>query len=168
MSSSVTIASFGKPFGVRGWIKVNSYLDPKASILEVKPWLVLKDDILQEITLAETRKHADNIVVKLPGYDSPEAVSKLTNTKIFTWRKDMPKLSQDEYYWSELIGLKVVNLENIELGTVQDLMSTAPGTNDVLIVMDGEHKRLIPYISNVIKQVDANNKTIYVDWDHAF
>lgn len=168
MSSSVTIASFGKPFGVWGWIKVNSYLDPKTSILEVKPWLVLEDDILQEITIAEARKHADSIVVKLPRHNSPEAVSKLTNTKIFTWRKDMPKLSQDEYYWSELIGLKVVNLENIELGTVQDLMSTAPGVNDVLIVMDGEHKRLIPYISNVIKQVDINSKTIYVDWDHAF
>lgn len=167
MSSSVTIASFGKPFGVRGWIKVNSYLDPKASILEVKSWLVLKDDILQEITLAETRQHADNIIVKLPGYDSPEAVSKLTNTKIVTWRKDMPKLSQDEYYWSELIGLKVINLENIELGTVQDLMSTAPGANDVLIV-EGTRKRLIPYTSNVIKQVDQVNKIISVDWDHAF
>jgi 16S rRNA processing protein RimM len=168
MSSSVTIASFGKPFGVRGWIKVNSYLDPKASILEVKPWLMPKNDILQEITLTETRQHADNIIVKLPGYDSPETVSKLTNIKIATWRKDMPKLAQDEHYWSELIGLKVVNLENIELGAVQDLMSTAPGANDVLIVMDGERKRLIPYISNVIKQVDGVNKIIYVDWDHAF
>lgn len=168
MSSPVTIASFGKPFGIRGWIKINSYLEPKASILEIKPWLVLKDGAWQEIILTDTRQNADSIIIKLPGYDSPEAVSKLTNSKISIWRKNMPKLSQDEYYWSELIGLKVLNLEDIELGTVQDLMSTALGANDVLIVMEGERKRLIPYISNVIKQVDLNNKTIHVDWDHEF
>lgn len=167
MSSPVTIASFGKPFGVRGWIKINSYLEPKASILEIKPWLVLKDNAWQEIILADARQNASNIIIKLPNYDSPEAVSKLTNAKISTWRKNMPKLSSDEYYWSELIGLKVLNLENIELGMVQDLMSTALGANDVLIVM-GEHKRLIPYISSVIKQVDLSNKIIYVDWDYAF
>ena len=167
MSSSVTIASFGRPFSIRGWIKINSYLEPKASILEIKPWLVLKDSAWQEIILTDTRQHADNIIIKLPGYDSPEAVSKLTNSKIATWRKNMPKLSQDEHYWSELVGLKVLNLENIDLGIVQDLMSTAPGANDVLIVM-GERKRLIPYISSVIKQVDTSNKIIHVDWDHAF
>lgn len=168
MSSPVTIASFGKPFGIRGWIKINSYLEPKASILEIKPWLVLKDNAWQEIILTDMRQNADNIIIKLPDYDSPEAVSKLTNSKISTWRKNMPKLSQDEYYWSELIGLKVLNLENIELGAVQDLMSTALGANDVLIVMEGERKRLIPYISSVIKQVDVSNKIIYVDWDYEF
>ena len=168
MSSPVVSASFGKPFGIRGWIKINSYLEPKASILEIKPWLELKDNAWQEIILTDARQNASNIVIKLPGYDSPEAVSKLTNSKISIWRKNMPKLPQDEYYWSELIGLKVFNLENIELGAVQDLMSTALGANDVLIVMDGERKRLIPYISNVIEQVDQVNKIIYVDWDHAF
>lgn len=167
MSSPVTIASFGKPFGVRGWIKVNSYLEPKASMLAIKSWLITRDNNLQAIIPTAMREHGDGIIVKLPGYDAPETVSALTNTKIAVSREDMPQLLPGEYYWSELIGLSVVNLADCNLGTVQDLMSAAPGANDVLIVV-GERRRLIPYISSVIIEVDQLNKIIRVDWDHAF
>jgi len=80
-------------------------------------------------------------------------------------REQLPKLRGEDYYWDDLIGLEVINKEKVNLGVVQSLIAT--GSNDVLIVM-GERKRLIPYISSVVLCVDLASKIIEVDWGQDF
>lgn len=165
MSNPIIVGTFGKTFGVWGWIKINSLTSPKRNILDFKPWLIQKNNYWEEICIEASREHHGNLIVKLPNYNSPEAVQIFTNVKIAVWQKQLPKLQDDEYYWADLIGLRVVNLQGVELGTVKDLMTT--GANDVLIVA-GDRKRLIPYISNVVLNVDLIKKIIQVDWQQDF
>ncbi|MGZ8186368.1 MAG: ribosome maturation factor RimM, partial [Methylobacter sp.] len=71
-----------------------------------------------------------------------------------------------EYYWSDLIGLKVETIEGVQLGIVDSLMET--GANDVIIVQ-GERERVIPFIQGqTIINIDLDAGRIIVDWDPEF
>jgi 16S rRNA processing protein RimM len=76
-------------------------------------------------------------------------------------RDDLPPPEENEFYWSDLIGLKVVNTAGVELGKVASLLQT--GANDVLVVT-GERERLIPFVKQVVVDVDKAAAVIQVDW----
>jgi 16S rRNA processing protein RimM len=71
---------------------------------------------------------------------------------------------EDEFYWADLVGLSVENLDGEVLGTVDHLLET--GANDVLVVKaDKQDERLIPFVmEDIVKLVDLDNKLIRVDW----
>ena len=77
-------------------------------------------------------------------------------------RSSLPEQVADEYYWSDLIGMSVVNEANVQLGVVEGLLET--GANQVLNVASDNGAILIPFVATAIKQVDVKNKTIRVDW----
>ena len=92
---------------------------------------------------------------------------KLKGMQVAVPRDLLPVLSKngnDGYYWSDLIGLEVVNLQNEELGKVTWLLET--GANDVLQVRikEDERERLIPFVNQVIVKVDLKGCRITVDW----
>jgi 16S rRNA processing protein RimM len=76
-------------------------------------------------------------------------------------RSAFPPPAEGEYYWADLVGLKVVNLQGVELGRVEEVLQT--GANDVL-VLQGERERLLPFIADVIRRVDLAAGLISVDW----
>ena len=76
-----------------------------------------------------------------------------------------PDIEENEYYWSDLIGTKVITTTNTELGTIVEMRET--GANDVLVI-DTPQRRLIPYTDDAIQQVDKESNTITVDWDPDF
>ena len=76
-------------------------------------------------------------------------------------RDDFPQLAADEYYWTDLIGLKIINKQQELIGIVESLMDT--GANSVLVVK-GEKQHLIPFVANYVINVDTQNKCISVDW----
>lgn len=164
-ATPLIIGRFGRTFGVSGWIKIISFTTSKENILDFKPWLIKKQDSWEEFNYSESKIHAGSIVIKLPNCSSPEAASRFTNIEIAVWHDQLPKLKNDEYYCVDLIGLEVVNKEGVNFGVVQDIMPT--GSNDVLVVV-GERRRLIPYLSHVILKVDLTSKIITVDWEEDF
>lgn len=164
MPKKVAIGKFGKSFGVRGWIKVHSFITPKEDILRL-PWQIEKNHQWQEISIAASKVQHQNIVVKLANIDDIDTIKLYTNLSIFIDRALLPKLAKNEYYWDDLIGLKVINQANIELGIIDHLLET--GSNDVLVVK-GLKEHLIPYLKNVILKVDLEQRIIIVDWDEDF
>jgi len=165
MGKKIVIGKFGKVFGVHGWLKIHSLAEPKEKILEFSPWLIEKNSQWQEIVIEAHKIQHQNIIVKLKNLDDLETAKLYTNLNIFIDRSLLPKLSPNEYYWEDLIGLKVINQENQELGIVDHLFNN--GANDV-IVIKGAKEYLIPYIKNIILNVDLKNKNIKVNWDEYF
>jgi 16S rRNA processing protein RimM len=86
----------------------------------------------REITPQKAEQHGTNIIAKLSGVDSPEAARAYTNQLIAINRDQLPTLEPGEFYWEDLIGMKVVNKQGVILGTVDSLV--AVGANDVLVV----------------------------------
>ena len=79
---------------------------------------------------------------------------------------DLPLLKENEFYWTDLVGLTVVTVDGVVFGKVVRLLQT--GANDVLVVK-GDRERCIPYIRpNVVCRVSLQDKLIEVDWDPEF
>ena len=117
--------------------------------------------------------HNHEIIVKLKGIDDREAAQILANVEIGVDLSVFPELEEGDYYWHDLIGCSVVNLDGYTMGTVTEMMET--GSNDVLVVKAntkdafGKQERLIPFLyEQVVKRVDLTTKIIKVDWDAGF
>ena len=150
-------------FGVRGWVKVYSYTEPREAVLNYDRWLLLAKDGWQEATVAEGQRHGKTVIVRMDGYDDRDQASNLIGTEIGIPREELPETTGDQYYWSDLEGLRVVHRDGTELGEVDHLLET--GANDVMVVK-GEQERLIPFVMDeVILGVDLANGEIRVDWE---
>ena len=150
-------------FGVRGWVKVYSYTDPREAVLNYDRWLLSGKDGWREATVAEGKRHGKTVIVRIEGYDDRDEAAGLIGTEIGVPRDTLPETQDDQYYWSDLEGLQVVNREGSVLGKVDYLLET--GANDVMVVK-GEQERLIPFvIDKVVLGVDLAKGEISVDWE---
>jgi 16S rRNA processing protein RimM len=159
------------PYGVFGWLKIVPDTEEFDGLLDYKTWWIGKDDDWRELKVKEAKTHNDVLVVKLQGIDDRDAAVACKGKQIAVPRALLPKLENEEYYWSDLIGLSVKNLQDVDFGKVSDVFAT--GANDVLVVKDVAKsesgiERLIPYIAQVILEVDIAAKTMLVDWDADF
>jgi 16S rRNA processing protein RimM len=153
-------------FGVKGWLKIYSHAAPREGILDYKVWYLMRDGNWQPFRVAAGQRQGKSVVAHLEGYDDRDQATPLLGSDIAIRREQLPALADGEYYWSDLEGLRVVNLQGIELGVVSYLFET--GANDVLVVK-GERERLIPYtLGMAVKSVDLQDGLLTVDWDPDF
>ena len=160
----ITVGKIGSTYGIHGWLKIATYTEFGASILDYAPWYLSRDNnYWQQIALEEGRGHGNGIIVKLKGIDTPEAARLLTGSIIAITRDQLPLLSKDQFYWSDLIGLTVINKDGAIYGTVAYLIET--GSNDVLVVK-GDKEHAIPFLyGTVVLNIDLEKKEIHVDWE---
>ncbi len=102
-----------------------------------------------------------SVAAKLAGCEDREAAARYRGCEVAVPREDFPKAAPNEYYWTDLVGLEVVNTEGENLGKVFLVFDT--GANDVLVVA-GNRERLIPFTEQVVRQVDVSGGVIRVDW----
>ena len=157
------------PFGVKGWVKIYALTAQPGNLCDYPVWWLGRAGEWREMPVVAARLHSNTLVAQLAGIDSREAAAALKGLEIGVPREQLPAAKRDEYYWADLIGLKVVNMEQHELGRVARIVQT--GANDVLVVAgDGGEERgkareiLIPFIADAIKEVDVAAGVIAVDW----
>ncbi|MGZ8928312.1 MAG: ribosome maturation factor RimM [Methylobacter sp.] len=162
----VSVGKISGVFGVKGWVKVFSFTDPRENILTYSPWLLKKDDETKTINVVDGQLQGKTIVAQLAGVNDRDQAASLMGWDIFISQDQLPKAAKGEYYWSELIGLNVETIDGVQLGVVDSLLET--GANDVIIVQ-GERERVIPFLQGqTIINVDLNVGKIIVDWDPEF
>ncbi|WAJ71237.1 ribosome maturation factor RimM [Catenovulum adriaticum] len=171
--NNIVVGRLGAVYGIKGWLKVSSFTDEPESIFSYSPWSVGRDKLWQEVNIVEWRRHNKGLIVKLENVDVREKAQLLTGMDICVSPEQFPDLSEDEYYWRDLVGLSVVNLNGYNMGVVKSLLET--GSNDVLVVKGNTNdafsisERLIPLIEDqVIKSIDTDTKLITVDWEADF
>lgn len=150
--------------GVKGWVKIFSYTEPREGILKYSPWQVKVAGQWRKFKLKAGRAQGKGVVVHIEGYDDRDAAATLMNCDIAILREQLPAAKKGEYYWLDLVGLDVVSTDGIALGKVNKVMPT--GANDVLVV-DGSNgeELLIPFVKEVyILDVDLESRCITADW----
>jgi len=154
-------------FGIDGWVKIESYTDPRQRIFKYRPWLLRHARRESEVDGATGRAQGKGLVARLPDVIDRDAAAALVGAEIWVARSQLPKAKRGEYYWIDLEGLAVVTIDGVALGTVSHLFAT--GANDVLVVRDGERERMIPFVlEQYVKEVDLQSGRIVVDWDPQF
>ncbi|MBU6459915.1 MAG: ribosome maturation factor RimM [Proteobacteria bacterium] len=159
------MGSVRAPFGVRGWVRVQSYMDPPENLMDYPVWSLSSLDGVEEYPVQDSRLHGRWIVAKLEGVEDRDAALALLGRDILIPRERLPKTAENEYYWQDLVGLEVMNCQGIVLGQVDHLLAT--GANDVLVLRNGR-ERLIPFIASVVLEVKMDKRQIMVDWDEDF
>lgn len=154
-------------FGIKGAVKVFSHTDPRENILHYSPWLLKKNNQEQSVKVVSGHRQGHSVVVSLDGVSDRNLAEELIGWEIWIRKEDLPKPDPGEYYWLDLIGLEVRNTEAVFLGRVDHLLET--GANDVLVVVDGQIERLIPFVQpETVKSVDLSAGQMVVDWDPDF
>ena len=154
-------------FGIRGELKLESFTDPATAIFRYQPWL-LRDAQGRERELkgARGRETAKGLVAMFPGVDDRDGAEGLRGAELFAPRSALPPAKPGEYYWVDLEGLRVVNVEGVDFGTVSHLFST--GANDVLVAR-GDRERMIPFLQpDYIRSVDLDAGVVTVACDADF
>jgi len=152
---------FGAPHGVRGWLKVQPYTEATEGLLGYKQWWIGSQQSWRQCELLEGRVHGSELVVRLDGIEDRDQAAAMRGWQVAVRRADLPAPEEGEYYWSDLVGLNVVNLQGNALGCVQEVFAT--GANDVIAVR-GERQRLIPFIESVVVAVELEQSRLVVDW----
>ena len=149
------------PFGVKGWVKVQPNTAATGNLLAYKTWWVGREGDWREIAVADARVQGRALAARLEGCDDRDAAAALRGQSVAVPRAALPRTQSGEYYWADLIGLAVVNGSAQALGRITGVLQT--GANDVLVVA-GERERLIPFIAEVIREVDVTAGVVRVDW----
>ena len=150
-------------YGVRGWIKVFSYTEPRDAILEYRRWCLSTGGHWRQHTVREGRRQGKSIVASIEGIDDRDAAAELVGGDIAVDREDLPAPGDSRWYWADLEGMTVVHRDGTALGRVAYLLET--GANDVLVTT-GDRERLIPFVAEeVILDVDLDKRVITVDWE---
>ncbi|MES2218819.1 MAG: ribosome maturation factor RimM [Pseudomonadota bacterium] len=160
----IVIGKVGTTYGVQGWLKIVSYTESTADIIQYDPWYLEDKRTWQQIKVSVARPHGKGIIAKLSGYDSPEAARTLTGKKIGIKREQLNTLAQHEYYWAQLEGLTVIDQHGAVLGKIIYIIET--GSNDVLVVKGDGKEFAIPYrLGETIINIDLAEQVMKVNWD---
>ena len=157
--------------GVRGEVKIYSFTDPIDNLLGYPAWTLKRDGEVKQVELVSGRLQGKILVAKLKGLDDREVARTFAGFDICVPRALLPDLDDGEYYWHQLEGLKVIDLQGQLLGRLDHLLET--GSNDVMVVKPcpgslDDRERLLPYTEQCVQQVDLAAGEMRVDWDADF
>ena len=162
----VTLGRVNGLLGVKGWLKIYSYTDPRDSIVGFSTWVLRTGDDEQTVELEDGRKHGRTVVVKLKAIDDRDQAEALVGADIAVERDARAPCDPGEYYWTDLEGSTVVTAQGESLGRLDHLFET--GGHDVMVVI-GDRRRLIPFVQEkVVREVRLEQHIIVVDWDPTF
>ena len=152
--------------GLQGWLKVHSDTDPREAIGRYPKWLIGANDSWQLLEVETVRRQGKRVLGKLAECGDRECAEELIGKDIAVERSDLDELPQGQFYWCDLVGLRVANVDGVDFGKVVRVFDT--GANDVIVARNGR-ERLIPWIDrDVVLKVDFESGELIVDWDPEF
>jgi 16S rRNA processing protein RimM len=159
----ITLGRVSGVFGVKGWLKVQSYTRPRTNIANFGEWLLRAPRTERGFEVEAAREHDAGMVVKLRGLDDRDGAREWLGAEIVVERTRLPPIAVGEFYWADLEGLEVRTTSGVTLGKVDHLLATA--AHDVLVVR-GDKERLIPFVTtSIVERVDVLAGVIVVNWD---
>ena len=162
----VVVGKLGRPYGVRGWQVLHSFTEPVENLFSYAPWLLQSAQGQQwvEVKDYEFRPHKEAYVAQINGVHNREEAQSLTGALVGVLRDAIPEPEDDEFFWHDLIGCEVINVQDENLGVVQELMET--GAHAILSIQSRSARRaiLVPFTEEHVESVDTQAKQVRVNW----
>jgi 16S rRNA processing protein RimM len=162
----VPVGRISGVFGVRGWVRIFSYTEPRANVLQYSPWIIRDAAGERACVVRDGHEHGAGVVASLDGVDDRDTAAALVGCEVEVDRSQLAPAGPGEYYWADLEGMAVVTTGGVQLGRIARLFAT--GANDVMVVQ-GERRYLLPFVQGrVVRHVDEAARIVTVDWDPAW
>ncbi len=166
-STLVKIATLKKPYGIKGWLWVFSETDDRSGIFEMSPWWMKTATGFKPLTVKDWRNQGQGLVACFEEIADRNVAETMNGTTIWVSKDSFPELSEEEYYWSDLIGLTVINEQGENLGVIKEMFET--GAHEIISVKPSadsidREERLIPWHRDIVLSVDLSAKTMLVAW----
>lgn len=160
----VTVARVAKPRGVRGEVACDLLTDFPERFDGLEELIaVFPGGRRERLTLESHWLHGDRIVLKLEGFDSPEASAALAGCMLAVPESEAVELEEGEFYDWQLEGCRVETVEGVSVGTVREVLHTG-GEAPVLVIRDeDERENLVPLAESICVEIDVDTKLIRVD-----
>lgn len=174
-SNLINVGRVTGVFGVKGWVKVKSSTQPEDNIVNYSPWWLKTRHGVKAFEVDEYKFRPQGLVVHIKGIDDRDLAAEHSLVDIAIERSQLPELDRGDFYWHQLVGLKVISDfdgQEYILGVVKSLLET--GSNDVLEVSHSDDSmddrdRLVPYVDGMyVKSIDLSVGQIRVEWDPEF
>jgi 16S rRNA processing protein RimM len=178
LNDLIELGAVSEAQGLQGQVKVRPHSSEPVALLSSKAvWLSIiprrnvgvsasiEQASLTQYKVKSVKMHSGNVVMALEGISDRDQALTLKGARILVARDAFPKADSDSYYWVDLIGCSAVNLQNEALGEVIDV--TENGAHGVIAIGDASNKaikQLVPFVKEVVQNVDLANKTITLDW----
>lgn len=169
----VELGYVAEAHGIRGWLKIQPHSADGEVLLGARRWWLRWPGECDAyvIEIARSREHSGSIVAQPKGIDGRDAAEALKGFQVWVPRSAFPAPQENEFYWVDLIGAQVTNLQGETLGKVSGLLDngahavlrvTYPAIDRHGAAQDAE--RLIPFVGQYVHEVDTASGRIVVDW----
>lgn len=156
--SKILLAQIGAAHGIKGEVRVKPFGDP--DMLDQYGKLETPDGRKLKITRMRLQKNM--AVVKFEGVNSREEAEALKNTELYVDRAKLPEPEEDEYYITDLIGMKVLNESGEDIGTIKDVPNF--GADDMIEITPngGGATYYLPFTLEVVPEIDFKASSLTV------
>lgn len=162
----LALGTIGAPHGVGGWVRVHGHSEPLALLSQRKLWRLVEGE---QIEIDAVQVGSGELLAKIAGCSERDSAAAYRGTAVGVWRSELPELTASEYYWDDLLGMAVVNLDGARLGEVAEVME-CPANAVLRVVPAGcrsTEEVLLPLVAAVVQRVDLAAGEIRVDWPDA-
>ena len=161
MQGNLEIGQIVNTFGIKGFVKVNPFVDNILRFDDLKKVYIRRNKELKELQVEEVKYHKNMVLVKFKGIDKVEDAELLRNFYLEVDRENAIELEEGEYFIADLLGMNVLTEEEELLGKLEDIFNA--GSSDIYVVKTEEGKQiLLPAISEVIKEINLKENKIIV------
>lgn len=160
MTERVLVGSIAGSYGVQGDVRIKSFC---AHATDIFAYALTTEDGTREFNAVLVRPVKNGFAAQISGISTKEEADALRGTQLFATRDQLPEADEDEYYYADLIGLKVLDTGGTELGVVKQVMDH--GAGDLLEVLGPKLRDtvLVPFTKEVVPTVDLNGGRVIVD-----
>jgi 16S rRNA processing protein RimM len=149
-------------FGIKGWLKVESFTEPVEGILDYAEWHLDRPGVAGTWRVLAGRRQGRQVVASLEQVEDRDEAQRFVGARIAVEREQLPPLRPREYYRADLIGLRVVNTRGFEFGRIVHFVD---GPTHPLMVVRGAKEHWLPATPQQLRRVDLTSGEVLVDWD---
>ncbi len=163
----ILMGDIGAAHGIKGWVRVRSFSEPREKLFDYGAIYQLRDGQYTLIEIEKKQTQGPRMLMKLAGINNRNDAERLTGVQLYIQQDALDILPDDEYYWHQLVGMRVIGADGETLGQVDSLLET--GTHDVLVLKHQNKKRMIPFVmGDIVTRISQEAQEIHVHWTPEF
>jgi 16S rRNA processing protein RimM len=181
----IELGRIGEPYGLKGLVNILPSSDQPDVLLKVRQWWLSRivpsadgvarkvgkpspnDLTYESFRVLSAKAHADRLVAHLEGIEDRDLAAQFKGCRVYVSRSRFPALPEGEFYWVDLQGCAVRNLQGVDLGVVSQVIDH--GAHPILVVQKPEAPEvLIPFVAAYVSDVRVQERLIQVDWQEDY